>query len=120
MSVLPTGKRVAIYMHMEILGDCDGREIDHINGDKLDNRRSNLRFCTRSQNSMNHVLQSNNTSGYKGVWLRATTHHWQAEIMINQKHIRLGAFLSAEDAARAYDRAARKYFGEFAKLNFPD
>ncbi len=106
----------AIFLHRLILNAQPGDICDHINGDTLDNRRENLRLVTKSQNSQNRVRQSNNTSGYKGVsWCQGK---WQAYIKVNGKKIHLGTFSTPEEAARAYDAAAIKYFGKFAVLNF--
>ena len=101
--------------------DCSN-QIDHDNGDKFDMRRSNLRPATNGQNRANSKLNSNNQSGYKGVhWKvnRNGTGCWYAQINFESQKIYLGRFEIAEDAARAYDSAARRMFGEFATLNFP-
>lgn len=113
--------RKTIRMHREILGVDDEREVDHKNGDALDNHRINLRVCTPTQNSQNTRLRVNNTSGFKGVRRHLTSSGWQAYLQKNnpKKFFHLGIFLTSEEAARAYDREALKHFGEFAKLNFP-
>jgi len=107
-----------ILMHRGIaerMGLDLSNEIDHINGDKLDNRRENLRSATRSQNMMNSGKPKNNTSGHKGVsWHR---NKWEARIIINGKKKHLGCFEDKEEAAKAYKEAAEKYFGEFATNN---
>jgi hypothetical protein len=105
-------------MHRVVIGAEKGQLVDHVNGDTLDNRRSNLRFCSRAQNSYNRGPSSNNSSGYKGV--SATPKRWQACIQIDRKKRFLGCFDTPEEAARAYDEAAREFHGEFARLNFPD
>ena len=115
-----TGERKQIRMHREIMNFPDGMEIDHINGDKLDNRRENLRICTMGQNRANRGLQRNSSSGYKGVYFEEARNKWRAQIEINNRRLHLGYFNNAEKAAFAYDTAAKKYFGEFAKLNFPE
>ena len=94
----------------------DPLEVDHKNGDPLDNRRNNLRICNRSLNNANKGKQINNTSGYKGVTWHAGK--WKAQIKINRKNKYLGRFANKEDAAKAYDSAAREAFGEFARTNF--
>lgn len=104
------------YLHRLIVGARDRESVDHINGDGLDNRRANLRICTPSQNSMNRNKQSNNKSGYKGV--RKMGNGWQAKIGVCRKVICIGTFSTPEAAAHAYDDAARKYHGAFAKTNF--
>lgn len=101
------------YMHRVILGLTSPNQIsDHINGNKIDNRRANLRVCTRTENNRNRrgVIRKN---GYKGVYLQTNTGRWAAEA--NHKY--LGAFATAEEAALAYNRAALELHGEFARLN---
>jgi hypothetical protein len=105
-------------MHRILLNDPINLQVDHRNGDKLDNRKENLRICTSSQNKMNVGIKSNNTSTYKGVSFDKFRNKYRACIMVNKKTISLGRFDSPIDAAHAYDEAAKKYFGEFAKLNF--
>lgn len=108
-----------VQLHKIILPTGDGEEPDHVNGDGLDNRRSNLRPVTRSQNLMNQRMRDNNTSGFKGVSWHVQRGRWQSRIMFEKKSRYLGLYLNAEDAAHAYDDAARKFFGEFACVNFP-
>lgn len=106
-------------MHRLVMGDAPkGMVVDHINGDPLDNRRVNLRFCTQSENSKNRVGVSSNPSGFKGVSWKSGCGKWRARLMVNRQELALGLFDRAEDAARAYDAAAKEHFGEFAKLNF--
>lgn len=100
-----------------IMGEPAGLLVDHKNGDTLDNRRENLRLATRQQNRTNTGIQQNNTSGYKGVYRSGSL--WSASITVNYRKVSLGSYLDPEDAAKAYDVAALKYFGEFAKTNFP-
>jgi hypothetical protein len=107
-------------MHRFIMGAGPGVEVDHINGNPLDNRRCNLRLCTSSQNGANQGIGSRNSSGFKGVSWSAARRKWQAHIKVRRVSTYLGLFLLAEDAAAAYDSAARVHFGEFARLNFPD
>jgi hypothetical protein len=105
-------------MHALIVG-CTGEEIaDHWNHDTLDNRRNNLRKCTHSQNQWNQKRSKRNTSGFKGVTWEKRRGKWHAQIRVNGKQKYLGEFLSIEDAARAYDRAAEMYHGEFGVKNF--
>jgi hypothetical protein len=92
--------------------------VDHINLNGLDNRRTNLRPATRAQNMHNRRLNANNTSGYKGV--SRDRSKWRAHIKLNSRQRSLGTFATPEQAARAYDAAARELFGQFARLNFPD
>ena len=93
--------------------------VDHINGDGLDNRRTNLRAVTPSQNGANISSPSHNTSGYKGVSFYRRTGRWRAYITVDQVNRHLGYFATSADAARAYDAAASTTWGEFARLNFP-
>jgi hypothetical protein len=92
---------------------------DHINKDGLDNRISNLRKCTPAQNQANTKLRTDNTSGYRGIRRRKDNGKWEAVIQVNNKAIFLGSHYSAKKAAKAYDKAAIRYRGEFATLNFP-
>lgn len=92
-------------------------EIDHIDGNGLNNLKENLRTATRSQNGINRGPNSRNMSGYKGVtWNRARL-KWQAQIGLRKEIIKLGVFRDVKGAARAYNRAAYHYFREFAWLN---
>lgn len=89
--------------------------IDHKDRNRLNNRKSNFRQCTTTENLRNRRKPKNNTSGYKGVWWNGVK--WVSEIRINRKKLYLGAFKEKLDASMAYNRAAKKYFGEFACLN---
>jgi len=109
-----------ISLHQEIIKAPPGMVIDHINHDGMDNRRANLRAATHSQNLYNRKKRSGATqSKYKGIYWRKKTGRWEVRIMFEKKAIHLGRFRSEIDAARAYDRGAMKYHGEFACLNFP-
>ena len=136
-------KKRTLLMHRYILDlGCDNTYtepvIDHIDGDGLNNTKSNLRLCNRSQNSCNKKLKSNSGSGFKGVYevkkkykkfLKKDGTHvaynkkpnlWLAYITPKgQKRIKIGYYKTAEEAAKAYDEKAKELFGEFAKLNFP-
>jgi hypothetical protein len=98
----------------------DYRLVDHVNGNSLDNTRVNLRSSTPQQNSWNRGLRSDSLTGYKGVSSRRGGKGFIARIQVEGKRKFLGWFHNPVDAARAYDAAAREYFGEFARLNFPD
>lgn len=92
-------------------------EVDHIDHDKRNNRPSNLRECTREQNQCNRHVQSNNTSGYKGVDWRKDREKWRTRIKLSGKPKHIGYYSNKHDAARAYNLAAKMYYGEFALLN---
>lgn len=115
-----TSKR--IKLHRLIMNAPNGVDVDHKNGNKLDCRKENLRLATDSQNHANSKIQRKRAhiqSRYKGVsWRNRRGGVWTAGIKVNYKTIYLGQYLTEEDAARAYDRAARDYFGEFARTNF--
>lgn len=113
------GRKIAApRMHRAILTGIDVKlHIDHINGDRLDNRTENLRVCTASQNTMNRGAQANNTSGYKGVIYDKQRQKWRAEICYGGKRRYLGRFNSAEEVALAYNEAARIHHGDFAFQN---
>lgn len=106
-----------IKMHIDILGHEEGKIIDHINGNGLDNRRENLRFATYSENGMNRKNNANSSSKYKGVGWHKKNNNWQARITVNGKLKYLGSFQDERGAASAYNTAAEEYFGEFAQLN---
>ena len=107
-----------LLMHRQIMGlECD-KQVDHINHNGLDNRKSNLRIATCSQNQHNRRLQINNKSGYKGVSWTKHKNKWRANIRLNGKDIHLGYYENLIDAALAYDDAAKKYHEDFAVLNF--
>lgn len=115
-----TPKQTTIYLHRVILERVTGRPLtkteltDHISGDKLDNRRENLRIATPSQNQQNRGTQRNNTSGYKGVTWDRRERKWLARIEINGKRMYLGHFTTPEAAYQNYCAAADELHGEFA------
>lgn len=102
-------------MHWEIM---NGKGIDHRDGNGCNNRRSNLRFATKSENGMNQRKRENTSSIYKGVYFHKPSGKWLAHIMINGKSIHLGYFVDEIDAAKAYDAKAIVLFKEFTNLNF--
>lgn len=97
--------------------DSEKAHIDHEDRNPLNNHKNNLRFCTYSENSRNRGKPTTNTSGYKGVSWFKRDKKWKAQIMVEGKGFCLGSFKNKIDAARAYNRAALKYHGEFACLN---
>jgi hypothetical protein len=117
--------KMTIPMHREILNNCQG-EIDHKDGNGLNNTKSNLRICTHAQNQANQRLQRGRI--FKGIcytpitrcgkYVGRRTKPWLAVIKLNQKQKHLGYFATQEEAARAYDKAAKELFGEFARTNF--
>ena len=115
-----TPKIKTVLMHRVIMNTPEGMETDHINCDKLDNRRENLRICTRAENKRNTGKLPNNTSGYKGVSWSKAKNKWEVVISVNDKLIHLGRFNNIIDAAHVYDAGARKYHGEFANTNFAE
>lgn len=106
-------------MHREILGlePNDPRRVDHVNGDGLDNRRTNLRTCTPSENTCNSVRPAKNSSGYRGVTWSTKAGKWQVNVTKNKRRYFLGYFDCKEEAAAARDRAALVLHGEFARTN---
>ena len=116
----PSGKRkqVPVLMHRVIIGAADGVQVDHINGNGLDNRRCNLRFATNTQNRWNTGKHRDNQCGYLGV--APDGNRWRARITNHGKRTHLGLYATPEEAARAFDAAARATRGEFAAVNFPD
>jgi len=104
-------------MHREIMDSPDGKMIDHKNHDGLDNRKSNLRICTRTENRRNSVRHKNNKSGYKGVWQEGKKFRSAIWIKDEKRNRNLGTFETAIQAAKAYNKHAKAVFGEFAFLN---
>lgn len=110
-------KRKTFHIHRLVLNTPDGFFTDHINGDKLDNRKENLRIADKTQNNFNRGIPKNNTSGYKGVSWDRLRQKWEVSTTVRGKKIHLGRFDSKRDAALAYNQAALKYHNEFARLN---
>jgi len=109
------GTREDVYMHRIIAGAKRGETVDHRDGDGLNNRRRNLRRCSVRQNVVNARVRAH-SSRFKGVY-RNRHGRWVAQIGILRRAVYLGAFVSEEEAARAYNQAATRHYGEFAKLN---
>jgi len=114
-------KRVTLRMHRLIMGLSKGDkiEVDHIDGDGLNNRRINLRVCTKQQNQMNKRPNSNTFSKFKGVSESRGNKKWTARIRKCGKQYCLGCFDDETEAAKTYDKKAKELFGEFARVNFP-
>lgn len=117
-------KQKSVYLHKEIVcrisGNCSCKMGDHIDGNKLDNRRSNLRVATVSQNQFNRRMDKRNKSGYFGVDFDKKRGKWRAQGCVGYKHTMIGRFDSPEEAALARDKWAIENHGEFARLNFPE
>lgn len=118
------GKRHTLYMHRLLMKPPKGMIVDHINGNKLDNRRKNLRICNRAENNRNMIHYRSRKravthSKYKGVyWVGGKKNPWVAQIRYNKRQIHLGYFSTEKEAALAYDQAAFELFGPFACPNF--
>lgn len=110
------GKYKEIQLHRIVNNTPDGYQTDHINQDRLDNRKLNLRNCTNQQNSFNASLRKDSFSKIRGVSFHKYAHKWRAHIGVLGKHMSLGYFLNIEDAKEARQKAERKYFGEFSTL----
>jgi hypothetical protein len=105
------------YLHRLLMSTPKGMYTDHINGNPLDNRKSNLRVCTNRQNISNMRKKASSSSKYKGVSFDKSRNKWRSIIMKDYKYIQLGRFNSEVEAARAYNEKAKELFGEFASLN---
>lgn len=111
-------KQKSVSMHQVIMGSAEGKVIDHINHNGLDNRRANLRFVTMQQNSWNkRKNRGNYSSRYKGVAWSKSRKKWRTRITWNGRWIFLGYFEDEEAAAMAYDAKAKELFGDYASLN---
>lgn len=114
------GKMYTKSMHRVLMGNPKGLSVDHINGNRLDNRKENLRVCTHQQNIFNQKVRVNSRSGYRGVIFdnyKPRTKKWRATIKCNNTKEYLGHFLTKEEAALAYNAAAIRLFGSYAHLN---
>jgi len=110
------GKQTTLQMHRIIMNAQKGQQVDHFHRDTLDNRKSELRLCSGSQNQHNAVKRTDNTSGYKGVGWHKATQKWRARIKLNGKEKSLGYFATPELAHAAYCRAAAEFHGDFARI----
>jgi hypothetical protein len=109
----------SVRIHRLIMRPASHLQIDHINHNKLDNRKSNLRICTGEENARNCPISIRNTSGFKGVSSSLQNRYriWRARIFFNKKEINIGSYKTKEEAAEAYNKMALKHYGEFAVLN---
>jgi hypothetical protein len=110
-----SGKKCSV--HRLIVSADEGDEVDHISGDRLDNRRCNLRFCTHAENQKNMKLSSSNKTGYKGVFLPKRRKQYVASIRIDGRSFYLGSYGTAEEAAGVYDAASKILHGDFSRPN---
>jgi len=109
--------QVTLHMHRLIMESEPGKQVDHINHNKLDNRRCNLRHCTPSQNHMNRQPKKGKSSKYKGVCYSKSRGLWQANVTKDGKRYNLRAHTTEVEAALAYNKKAFELFGEFVRLN---
>jgi hypothetical protein len=116
---IDVNKYDCVYMHRQLMGltKGDGLLVDHVNGDTLDNRRENLRVCTKTENQCNQRPRHTRASIYKGVGWYKRDKKWRARISVNKTNIEIGKFTCETCAARAYNEAAQIHHGEFAWLN---
>lgn len=117
ISTSVNGKAVSILMHREIMKAKKGKNIDHIDGNPLNNQKSNLRYATMAQNAWNRKGIDNSSSKYKGVSWAKTVNKWYACIKKHGKNKNLGLYDNEIDAAKAYDAAAILLYKEYARLN---
>lgn len=107
-----------VAMHRLLIDAPKGMLVDHIDGNPLNNRKSNLRLATPAQNQYNRWISKANTSGFRGVSLHKSTGRWRATIRIDGKKVELGLFASAQEASAAYESEAKKHHGEFYRGSF--
>jgi hypothetical protein len=113
---LPDGRKRVVFMHREIFGGHPDFDIDHADGDRLNNRRANLREATRTQNNANGGFRGG-SSAFKGVCWHRQIQRWVAYINVGGKRKHLGSFDHEQAAAEAYNAAATQFFGGFSRLN---
>lgn len=118
------GRKKAKYrmlqLHRFIMNPSKGMDVDHIDGNGLNNQKSNLRICTHQQNCMNTRKSRNTTSRYKGVSWDKESGKWKASIRFNNSLKNLGRYRTQKEAAKAYDKKAKELFGEYGNLNFKE
>jgi hypothetical protein len=114
------GKKKSVYLHRVLMQASSGMEVDHKDGNGLNNRRrgkaGNLRFATKSQNQCNARMRSDNTSGFRGVYFDKRRGHWRMHVRIKGKSVVRGGFMNPESAAAAYAKASAELHGEFGRL----
>lgn len=110
-------KIIQISMHNNLMNPPIGYEVDHINRNKLDNRRSNLRIVTHAQNCQNRRKSSRNTSGFIGIRKKKGRNKWEVQVTVMGKHYYVGYFSDIKEAVRARDTKALELHGEYAQLN---
>lgn len=108
--------RRTVYLHRALLNAPASLEVDHVSCDGLDNRRTNIRLATASQNQHNKRIHQKNASGFKGVSWHASTKKWRARICLNKKSMHLGVFPSADLAHQCYAAACAELHGDFGRL----
>lgn len=117
----PSYNRACVPIHEFLLRSNDPDiEVDHVNQNPFDNRKSNLRLASRMENAANRRKSKNQLGDYKGITLDKRSNRWKARIKVNGREKSLGLFDNPKDAAMLYDFAAKRFFGEFAFLNFPN
>lgn len=114
------GQKKLLYLHRVLLNAQPDERVDHINGERLDNRRANLRLVTLCQNQQNRKCSTHTSSGKKGVSWHRSKGKWHVRISVNGTRIHLGYFHDLETAALLYDAAARHFFNGYARPNYPD
>lgn len=110
-----SGERKKVSLHRFIMNEPVGMDVDHINGNSLDNRRSNLRACTHAQNMQNMKLSKSNKSGYRGVYWDKQCGKWRSRFSANGKMVEVGTFHDKYEAVLAYERASTDHYGEFKR-----
>lgn len=110
-------KNKKVYLHQFVLRRRGSLQIDHINRDTLDNRRENLRLVGKARNQHNSKIHSHNKSGFKGVWFSKRTGKWLVQIVVKKKKVHVGVFQCPIKGARAYDMAAKRFFGKWCCTN---
>lgn len=114
------GRQGAVYMHRVVCPAPEGMIVDHINRNSLDNRRANLRAATQKQNVWNRkFVRKGGKTRYNGIRWDHNKGKWQVRLTINGRRASFGYYADETEAAKAYDRVAKEYRGEYASLNFP-